>query len=258
MDQREREQKEQCQQQRLHRHQYRYQQEEHQQEEDQQQQLQYHHQLQYPQKQQQQQQEKHREESMDLEEGERSTGEASEDSISETTLYKRVQEWEETIMGYLRGIEALNRSRDYLLYLQLVDTTLPNPVTAQGITTQQEENSLRGTRTKGGIPGFCRCEARPDIYQTLMERSSQKVVQLLQCVRRARGVSGRMEIIERACCMGPQLLICEDEGLAALIANPPRGFWTLVLLHRSLELVQRAYFTGTLALRIVVSPVNSL
>ena len=77
---------------------------------------------------------------MDLEEGERSTGEASEDSISETTLHKRVQEWEEAIMGYLRGIEAeigavevtkqLNRSRDYLLYIQLVDTTLPNPVSA--------------------------------------------------------------------------------------------------------------------------------
>ena len=58
--------------------------------------------------------------------------------------------------------------------------------------------------------------------------------------------------------MGPQLLKSEYERLAALIANPSRGVWTLVLLHRSLKLVEWAYFTGTLALRIVVSPVNSL
>ena len=165
---------------------------------------------------------------MDLEEGERGTGEPSEDSISETILHKRVQEWEEAIMGYLRGIEAetgavevtkqLSRSRDYLLYMQLVDTTLPNPVTAHN-----KRKSLRGTRTKGRIPGFCRCEARSDIYQTLMERSSRTVVQLLPCVRRARGVSGRMEIFERVYCMAPHLLKCEYERLAALIANPPRG-----------------------------------
>ena len=198
VEQREREQEEQCQQQqlqlqlqqRLHRHQYLHQQEEHQQEEDQQQQLQqlryhhqlqdhyqlqYHHQLQYPQKQ--QQQEKHQEESMDLEEGERSTGEASEDSISETTLHKRVQEWEEVIMGYLRGIEAetgtvevtkqLNRSRDYLLYMQLVDTTLPNPVTAQGITslsTQQEQNLFEALEQRGAFQAFV--DARPDLTST--------------------------------------------------------------------------------------------
>jgi hypothetical protein len=114
---------------------------------------------------------------MDLDDERSSTGEASEDILSDITLHKRVQEWEEAVMAYLRENEAeigavevvkqLNRSRDQLLYMQLVDITTPNPVTAQGIaclSTEQEEELFKALEHRGAFQDFV--DARPDLTST--------------------------------------------------------------------------------------------